>query len=763
MRRGWYLIAACVLFLAVAAWAQDGNLLEQVQKRIAGVDARVEGLRQGVADLEANYAKEIDERDRLMLQRRFVEGREFYYMLHDYRGASEVFWPLVHHPMATKLPNYFDAVYYLAESLFHSRFYPEARQHYQILYQARHAEYFGISLMRLIETAVVLRNYDEADRLYAVMLAEFPEEEDGSLGRYIIGKSFYLRGEVAKAVEILDSIPETGNYYLTAQYFIAVLYVKQKNYQEAVNRLRRLRRVLDRDMVNEDKIYALAHLALGRIFYELNDFPQAMANYYTVSPDSPEYSRALYESMWVFITRNDFMIRALEDERTNFEDLYFDHTEFREGLPTEEEVPEAVDLTEAADQLEGELQEIQGLFGEIEENLVRLQEEALTSFNKMVHAAPNHALLPEAEILVGNIYTQVEEYEAAEEWYTRVRTKYENFYTTIRSRRPSLTAQDRLELLQTGTVAAENGEQLDEVETQGLPPEVVYWLAQETELKQLFAVYRAVLHERENLQQMQRMLAEIENLLGELESEAGGFPFLREAKRRSNAMKSEIGKLQVELAALRNDANKMADAGARSQIIARASSHEQTLHSLQGRLAALQGKIEQKKQERLAFFRQELSNLRQPVMSFAGSVESLYARTSNATAQLAAQELEGIENRVRSYVDQADLGIIDTAWRASRGSTREIREIQRELQRELNEFERLQRQQSEEEGQPEATAPAEESGEVTEPAADEANDELAPADEAPAEEPDTEAAEPTVDEPADSGEEQPTPPAGGES
>jgi tetratricopeptide (TPR) repeat protein len=659
----FWLMAACFLATGVAWAAENADPAAQVQSRLAKMDTAVATL-------------------------------------HDYRGAAEVFWPLVHHPLATTLPNYQQAVFFLADSLFNIGAYNDARDEYEVVVKDRQSEYFGISLMRLIEIAVIQKRYDDADRLYAQFLAEFPQEEDGSLGRYIIGKSFYLRGETAKAIEIFDSIPESGAYYPTAQYFAAVIFVKQRNFQEAINRLQRVKRALNPDSANRARVHALTHLALGRIYYEMNDFPQAMARYYTVPADTPEYSEALYESMWVFITRNDFLIRALDEERSGYEDILFSFSDFRENLADQPDRQSVADLSHQTEALQGELDGIRKLFDEIDKKLSRLQEEALASFNKLLAAAPNHRIIPEAELLVGNIYTQVEDFQAAEQWFNKVRDKYESFYQSVHASQASMSPADRLDVLSVGAEWMASGGQLDPARTRGLPPEIVYWLIQEPRVQRMLVVYRGILKERENLAQMRRMLDEATAKLAEMEAGTGGYPFLREARRKMLEMRSDVTKLQVEATALRSDAEHLADANLRGQVEGRIGGHEQLLQTLQGRLTELEAKIEAKKRERIAYFRQELDALREPIESVAGSVEELYSRAADATARAAAREMDDIELRLRDYVDRADLGIIDVEWRATRGSSREIRDIQREMQEEIRRFQRMQR------GAPAPGAPA---------------------------------------------------------
>jgi tetratricopeptide (TPR) repeat protein len=681
------LVLIAGLVLAGPAAAKDKAT--PLTTRLGDVSGQVEALRAAVADLDANYAREVDERDRLMLRRRFVEGRDFYYELHDYRGAAEVFYSVVNHPLASTLPNFTEAVFYLAESLFHSKDYLEAKLHYDRIIQKGLSDHYAMSLMRLMEIAVIQGQYAEAERLYGVMLSQLPEGEDGSLGRYIIGKSYARRGETAKALEIFDSIPESGAYYATAQYYAAALVVKSGNYREAVNRFRQLKKVLKEDVPNKDKLFPLTNLALARIYYEMNDFPQAMANYSAVPETAPEAPEALYESMWVFVTRNDFLLKAIEDERTNYESVLFDFAEFRDAVNSQEDQDSLAAVAKETEALQGELDTMRGLFKEIDGSLVRLQQEAITNFNKLVQTAPNNPLVPEAEILAGNIYSQAEDFQTAEEWFNKLKQKYEDFYASVAAARQRMQPQDSVDVVMAASASLVDGAPIPPSRLNGLPEETAYWLAADKDVRAIFAVYEAVSRERESVAKMRELVSEIEARLRELET-SREYPILREAHRRSQQYKADIQTLQVDVLNLRNEAGQAPDEATRNEVLSRAGSMEATLLDLQSRLTALDAKIEVKKQERLAYFRQEMLTLRAPIDDFDRVVSGLASRTGGALATVAYAEMADVERLVAEYAQKADLGIIDVAWRATRGSTREIKKIQQEMEKELRELRKSQ-------------------------------------------------------------------------
>jgi tetratricopeptide (TPR) repeat protein len=670
-----------------AAKSEEKALAE----RLAQYAVKVDRLKAEIQELEANYAREIDERDRLMLRKRFVEGREFFYELHDYRGAVEVFYGIVNHPLAGTLPNLNEAMFYLAEALFHVKSYSEAKAQYEKILQKGPSDFYPMSLMRLIEIAVVQRNYGEAERLYATLLTQFKEGEDGSLGRYIIGKSYYLRGDPAKALEILDSVPENGSYYATAQYYAAVLMVKQGNYREAVNRLRQLKKTLKGDVANKDELYSLTNLSLARIYYELNDFPQAMAHYTAVPENAPGCSDALYESIWVYITRNDYLLKAVDDERGVYEGILFDFAEFRDAVDAQEDQESLKGVSEQSNQLEGDLDQMKTMFNEIDAGLVHLQQDAINSFNKLVQAAPNSPVVPEAEILAGNIFAQAEDFKKAEEWFVRLKKKYEDFYATVAAVRPRLQPSDYVNMIASASASTTDGAPMAPSAAKGLPPEAAYWLAADKDVRRLFGLYESVSKERESIIKMRELAADVSRRLAALER-GKEYPILREAHRLDMQSGADIQALQIEGLSLRRDAEALpSDSSVRQEVAAKTGSAEAAFPDWQNRLTALSGKIDQKKKERLAFFRRELATLRAPLDDYDRAVGGLLARAGNELATVAASEMADIERSAAEYAQKADLGIIDVAWRATRGSSREIKKMQQDMEKELREFKRLQR------------------------------------------------------------------------
>ena len=103
------------------------------EDRIEYIEDQAQELQEDVRQLIEYYEREADDRDKLVLQQRFVLGRDFHFLIADYRTAAEIFYGIVNHPSAQTFPNLFEAQYYLAESHFHMQYYQHSFERFSIL------------------------------------------------------------------------------------------------------------------------------------------------------------------------------------------------------------------------------------------------------------------------------------------------------------------------------------------------------------------------------------------------------------------------------------------------------------------------------------------------------------------------------------------------------------------------------------------------------------------------------------------------------
>lgn len=655
---------------------------------LAVLEGRSKKFSADVNRLYETYQQEVNERDRLMLQRRFVKGKQFYFMLGEYREAAEIFWGIVLHPEAQKFHKFDDALYYLAESLFQLGYYYDAKEQYdRLMAKGADGQYYILSLLRLIEISIARKEYNQAETYYARLISDLPPDQDGSLGLYLIGKSHFIRGNFGKGIEVLESIPEDKKYFGMAQYYLAAVAVKQKKYDPAMDRLRKLKGALkNKEYANYETVFALTHLALGRMNYDANDFPQAMTTYFAVPAESPQYPEALYESLWVFTTRNDFLLQAIAEEDETYNTIVHDYSFVSHSLDMEEDKEAVANLVVNVDNLGPELTEMQDMFNKFDDSLMRLQKEAVTSFEKLVKSAPGSPLIPEAELLLGGIYSQVHNYDEAEKWYRNAQNKYTNFVIKVNQ------AQDNFLDDQTAIMAVYAGntpkdQPKPNTSGMGIPPDVAYWLAADKEVKEVFALYEMTLQERKNIQYMQQLVGDIESELRKLDS-GNAFPFYKEAYRKVYSLRAEAGNIEGLVGKVSAEAQNIKDDETRQEMTAKLPGFTSLIQNGKGKLSEVNSRIEQLKREKMASYRQEVQTLAAPLREYTSHIDTLYAQAGNMTAQTARLELREIERSLHDYITQAELGLVDTGWKATEQSQRDIKRLQRKMEDEIRQFRR---------------------------------------------------------------------------
>ena len=699
------LVVCCLIVPGLALAKKDGGSIDaQVKGDLVEIESSTANFSRQVEDLQKNYDREIEERDKLILQKRFVAGKEFYFMLEDYYNAAEIFWGIVNHPYAPKFNKLNESIYYLAEALFHMGYYTDAENQYQRLISVgNNTPYYFLSLLRMVEISVARAQYSKAEQYYSKLLSEAPQGFDSSLGLYLIGKGYNIRGDKAKAFQTLEQIPSDSQYFALAQYYMAVLQVKNGQTEDALERLRRLaahfnnqektRMVTGGDDVHREQVKGLTNLSLGRILYEENNFPQALIHYMAVPSEDNEYPEALYEAMWVMTTRNDTVLQAINNENSDFAAVANDYAGYYYSLEKSAEktndFANTSKLTGEANQLEGDLQSMEDMFRKIDENLAKLQEGTIKSYNDLVKAQPGSPLVPEAELLVGGVYTQIQDYQKAEDWYKKVMAKYGRFLNQV-NQAHTVFQRDQAAV---GAVAAgsksmekHNGTLVDS-SSYGVPPEVAYWLAADKKVKQQFELYEMALKARNDVREMQQMLEGIRRELRNLESSTG-FPILKETYRRLQELRGKgmqlEQKIQTTTAASAGVSNEKLQSEAQQKL----PEYRSQIKSGLSTLATLESKLRQRKQQKIASYKEELRTYAAPVASYAQEVEQLYGLASNETAQVARTELTQIETQLHDYITQAEIGIMDLGYKATQGSGREIKRIQREMEEEIRKFRR---------------------------------------------------------------------------
>lgn len=221
-----------------------------------------------------------------------------------------------------------DATFLLGEAYFQSSQYPSARRHYREIVdkatQSAYQAYAGRSISRLVDIALRTNDLDSLDYVFARLSSLPVTDPSGSLA-YARAKALYAHRSFTDAKNAVAAVPPGSEFALQAQYLLGVILTKEaldpanaqqsgtQRYGAAIDQFRRVARM---PATSSEQKHAvdLAWMAVGRLCYEAEAYPEAAEAYSHVSRQSPEFSTMLNELAWVYVRVGDYerAQRALE-------------------------------------------------------------------------------------------------------------------------------------------------------------------------------------------------------------------------------------------------------------------------------------------------------------------------------------------------------------------------------------------------------------------------------------------------------------------
>jgi len=304
---------------------------DAIAQEAAGADREIAEIEADTQRLMARKIRPNPPKSDTFVEERLTDG-ELYLRLEDYLRAAILLTDIVeHYPTHRAYP---EAVFLLGESLFFAGDYLGARKCYAAVID-RGAEpafspYLQPSLSRLIEIAIHTRDFREFDG-YFLRLEAIPSSTLSVTTAYFRAKYLYHRavpiddtldtspnpelrgidrGQLEQARIGFMAIPDDTEFSLRSKYFVGSIQTLQGAYLDAIATFHG---ILGHEPANEDErqVIDLAYLALGRLYYEIGQFEQAVEAYRAVGQTSPRFDEALYELAWTLIGMGD----AIQAER----------------------------------------------------------------------------------------------------------------------------------------------------------------------------------------------------------------------------------------------------------------------------------------------------------------------------------------------------------------------------------------------------------------------------------------------------------------
>ncbi len=329
-RTGGSLLAGAFAVLVTLSGAAPAAALEP-DEAVAAAQQQIQAVAGGLTSIQAAVQKAKQ-------QERSAEQRIGEAVLatgsKDYARAAnllnEVIEKYPNHP--TALP---DALSMLGEVYFRSKQFLSARRVFKQIVarsgEGRFSQYQAGSLGRLVDIALRLKELKELDDIFASM-AKVPSGAASSALSYARGKGLFARKDFAGAKGALAQVDAQSEYSHQARYIGALIAMKEatppqkplaegetpppvppSRYAVTIDMFLKVTQ-LQPDTVEHRRVIDMSWLAIGRLFYETDQYQQAVNSYNHIDRSSAEFGTMLYELAWVYVKLGDIdrAQRALE-------------------------------------------------------------------------------------------------------------------------------------------------------------------------------------------------------------------------------------------------------------------------------------------------------------------------------------------------------------------------------------------------------------------------------------------------------------------
>ena len=317
-------VCACLLWSAWADASKSDDAVAAAKRSIAEATTGVTSIEQAMANSKS------EERSPAA---RIADG-EILLRTKDYARAAGVLNQVIEkypsHPTA-----YPDALYLLGETYFESKQYLSARRVYRQMIERSSdrgfANYQSRALARLIDVSLRTQDYTGLDEVFAKINQMPPTSVEGELN-YARSKGLFVRKDYAAAKSAAGSVTAQSPHHHQARYLLGVIAMKEAvqpadkekrsgivtgaartRFAAAIEAFRQVT-ILPADTTEHRHVIDLAWLAIGRLFYETDQWQQAVEAYNHIDRTSSEFATMLYELAWVYVRVGDAdrALRSLE-------------------------------------------------------------------------------------------------------------------------------------------------------------------------------------------------------------------------------------------------------------------------------------------------------------------------------------------------------------------------------------------------------------------------------------------------------------------
>ncbi|MGO8995051.1 MAG: tetratricopeptide repeat protein [Polyangiaceae bacterium] len=320
-------VSALTLVTSGAAWADSDEHSRTAGAELVNVDREISSVQAAVEKAKG---------EQMTIEERLSNG-ELLYRSKDYRRAMNVFSEIIEKlemENQTSLPSYADALWLRGETYYAAHEYLSARSDYNAILDRGTVppfqNYVGRALARLVDVDLRVNDLKDLDKVFQKLGQVPPAQVDAGLN-YAKGKAYYQKGEYSNAQQAFQAVSAGTEYAHQARYFLGLIAIQlihpiehpppewantrpntpppakvgpAPNYKPAIDAFHQVTELAP-DTDDHRQVIDLAWMAIGRLFYEMEQYEQARDAYSHVSRGSPEFDTMLYELAWVYVRIGD--------------------------------------------------------------------------------------------------------------------------------------------------------------------------------------------------------------------------------------------------------------------------------------------------------------------------------------------------------------------------------------------------------------------------------------------------------------------------
>jgi len=666
MRRALFVLLILLSLFIGLTWGQKSKTPPQLQNpeeasfsinvaeyksKVARMDAKLIGLRN-------QFMLNLESRGFLAARKRYTEAIEFYYHGGDYLGAAERLLGLIEEPDVRKLEDFPAVRFYLADSLFKIGAHNLASKYLDEILLNEVDPFWAQAMVERFQVASALGEVDRMRGLYTAYLSKFPTDQDGSAIDYYMGKANYLSGDRAGAARCFEHISDKQGYAAMARYFLGVMATEEGRYAEAISRFNQsVEATKSTDSVNRKDVYDLANMAIARLYYEQDQYSNALEHYFLIPGESPLYPRVLYEVLWIYYTRNGMITGELRQLELSYQQLAWQLESSVADLdaPGLESVRQSLAPTiEEATKVQSDIEK---LIVELHSGMNKLREEGVSAQDNLVKLAPDSPYVPQATLLSTRVLSQLGDYDRAESQFGKIEDDYSKLKRNLE-------------------VALTSGTQI--------PSQFNTWLKYEDDMQGFQDV-------KKSAGEIQPLFDDTKKIESEIQAEISTFayetsPIMGDAMKRSSAIRQQLEVLTEEGAALAVEIENFSRSSDYKRLKNSIVDDRESVDRLKQELIDLDSQIQQKAQE-------EQQNLAKILADVSSPLADLSTQFAMVSTEIEQKYAEAQRAKLQSYVSilekvafEAALGQIDVTWQRAQAVNQEIQRIMRAQEEEIRKY-----------------------------------------------------------------------------